>query len=99
MSAEDHLLSVAAILMTAALASHALRGGGGPRVGPPPAVQSEPSFLEERVNAFAEAVAVSEGYYAAGTHDGHSLPYLLNNPGSGLSWDEVKRRVRSRYGR
>jgi putative addiction module component (TIGR02574 family) len=24
---------------------------------------------------------------------------LLNNPTSGLSWDEVKRRVRSRYGR
>jgi putative addiction module component (TIGR02574 family) len=24
---------------------------------------------------------------------------LLNNPASGLSWDEVKRRVRSRHGR
>lgn len=24
---------------------------------------------------------------------------LRNNPTSGLSWDEVKRRVRSRYGR
>jgi len=24
---------------------------------------------------------------------------LLNNPASGLSWEEVKRRVRSRYGR
>jgi len=24
---------------------------------------------------------------------------LLNNPGSGLSWEEVKRRIRSRYGR
>ena len=24
---------------------------------------------------------------------------LVNNPGSGLSWDEVKCRVRSRYGR
>jgi putative addiction module component (TIGR02574 family) len=24
---------------------------------------------------------------------------LLNNPASGLSWDEVQRRVRSRYGR
>jgi putative addiction module component (TIGR02574 family) len=24
---------------------------------------------------------------------------LLNNPASGLSWDEVKQRVRSRYGR
>ena len=23
---------------------------------------------------------------------------LLNNPGSGLSWDEVKRRVRRQYG-
>jgi putative addiction module component (TIGR02574 family) len=24
---------------------------------------------------------------------------LLNNPASGLEWEEVKRRVRSRYGR
>jgi putative addiction module component (TIGR02574 family) len=24
---------------------------------------------------------------------------LLNNPSSGLSWEEVKRRIRSRYGR
>ncbi len=24
---------------------------------------------------------------------------LMNNPGSTISWDEVKRRVRSRYGR
>ena len=24
---------------------------------------------------------------------------LMNRPASGLSWDEVKRRVRSRYGR
>jgi putative addiction module component (TIGR02574 family) len=24
---------------------------------------------------------------------------LLNNPGSGLSWEEVKRRIRSRHGR
>ena len=24
---------------------------------------------------------------------------LLNNPGSGLSWEEVKQRIRSRYGR
>ncbi len=24
---------------------------------------------------------------------------LMRNPASGLSWDEVKRRVRSRYGR
>jgi putative addiction module component (TIGR02574 family) len=24
---------------------------------------------------------------------------LMKNPGSGLSWEEVKRRIRSRYGR
>jgi putative addiction module component (TIGR02574 family) len=24
---------------------------------------------------------------------------LMNNPASGLSWDEVKQKVRSRYGR
>jgi hypothetical protein len=40
-----------------------------------------PPSLEMRVTEIAEAVAIAEGYYAPGDHDGHSLPYLLNNPG------------------
>ena len=37
---------------------------------------------DDRVDAIAQAVAVAEGYYAPGEHDGHSLPYALNNPGA-----------------
>jgi hypothetical protein len=37
--------------------------------------------MEERVKAIAEAIAVAEGYYARGDHDGRSLLYRLNNPG------------------
>ena len=29
----------------------------------------------------AHAIATAEGYFAAGPHNGHSLPYSLNNPG------------------
>jgi hypothetical protein len=46
-----------------------------------PPVES-PAIVDDRVSAIAEAIAVSEGYYAPGEHDGHSLPYRLNNPGS-----------------
>jgi hypothetical protein len=38
--------------------------------------------LDDRVDAIVQAVAVAEGYFAPGEHDGHSLPYALNNPGA-----------------
>jgi hypothetical protein len=38
--------------------------------------------LEVRVDEVANAIAVAEGYFAAGMHDGRTLPYLLNNPGA-----------------
>jgi hypothetical protein len=47
-----------------------------------PLTTATKSFSEERVNLIAQAIAVAEGYYAAGTYDGRSLPYRLNNPGS-----------------
>ena len=37
--------------------------------------------MEERVKTIAQAIAVAEGYYATGDHDGRSLLYRLNNPG------------------
>ncbi len=53
---------------------------------PRPVEQGDPPRLprayDGRVLAIAEAIAVAEGYYAPGEHDGHSLPYRLNNPGA-----------------
>ena len=46
------------------------------------AITHTASDLETRVNTVARAIAVAEGYYANGEHDGHSLPFMLNNPGS-----------------
>ena len=81
MPADDRLLSVAAVIASAALGWNVIHGGvAAPLVDAPP-VES-PAIFEDRVSAIAEAIAVSEGYYAQGEHDGHSLPYRLNNPGS-----------------
>lgn len=80
MPAEDRLLSAAAVMVSAVLGWHVLQGGPAPRIDPP--LPQVPAAVEERVAEIAEAIAVSEGYYAPGAHDGHSLPYLLNNPGA-----------------
>lgn len=37
--------------------------------------------LAMRIDEVAYAIAVAEGYFAEGSHDGRTLPYLLNNPG------------------
>lgn len=37
--------------------------------------------LEASINAVAEAIARTEGYYAPGIHEGRSLLFRLNNPG------------------
>jgi hypothetical protein len=29
----------------------------------------------------AHAIATAEGYFASGPHNGHTLPFILNNPG------------------
>jgi hypothetical protein len=44
----------------------------GPRIIRPPGT----------IEAFADAIAIAEGYYAPGRHDGRSLPYAANNPGA-----------------
>jgi hypothetical protein len=80
MGTEDRLVSAAALLATALLASQVLQPAPAPRVDPP--LGAEPALVEARVTALAEAIAVSEGYYAPGRHDGHSLPYRLHNPGA-----------------
>jgi len=52
-------------------------GGRSHRPAGPAAIDS----VDRRVVAIAQAIAVAEGYYAPGTHDGRSLPYRLNKPG------------------
>jgi hypothetical protein len=80
--AGDRLFSLLALLMTALLGLNVMTDA------PSTARPSAPSFdvpddlLEARVNEIAEAIATAEGYYADGEHDGHSLPYRLNNPGA-----------------
>ena len=82
-AAGDKLFSLLALLMTALLGINVVVDA--PQSAAPP---SAPSFdvpddlLEVRVNEIAEAIATAEGYYAEGEHDGHSLPYRLNNPGA-----------------
>jgi hypothetical protein len=87
---EDRAMSAAALAITAALGWPISRQVATTKTSPaneiarPPIAQTEPlsDALEARVVVIAEAVAVAEGYYAPGDHDGHSLPYRLNNPGS-----------------
>jgi len=80
MPAGDRLLSASALIASAALGWNVIQGGSAARIDTP--LPQAPVLLEDPVNEIAEAIAVSEGYYAPGTHDGHSLPYFLNNPGA-----------------
>jgi len=79
-SLEDKLISMLAIaavgwLLLGLLGLHA-------KVPGKPAAILTPAEQEAKVHTIAEAIAMAEGYYATGEHDRHSLPYLLNNPGS-----------------
>ncbi len=47
-----------------------------------PVPQLDSPVNSEQIDNVSEAIAVAEGYNAAGPHDGHSLPYRLHNPGS-----------------
>jgi len=38
--------------------------------------------LTARIDELAHAIAVAEGYFAEGPHEGRTLPYRLNNPGA-----------------
>ncbi len=83
-SAEDHLLSTMVVAIMAVLgwnvvSSHDRRPADRP--GPTIDVMETSAELEDRVAAIAEAIALAEGYYVRGEHDGRSLLYRLNNPG------------------
>ncbi len=77
MRAEGTSLSVLATVFTAMLGWQVISVADRQSAVPAP---SSPT-LEGRIARMAEAVAIAEGYYAPGDHEGHSLPYRLNNPG------------------
>ena len=79
----DRALSALAVGLVAALAWSVLHepAPAVPAV-PAPIYLSRSAPLDSRVVAVADAIAAAEGYYAPGLHDGHSLPYHLNNPGA-----------------
>jgi len=72
------VLAVAAVLSWNVIGGHERRSADRPLPDRP--ITSD--AFEVRVRAIAEAIAMAEGYYATGEHDGHSLPYVLNNPGA-----------------
>jgi hypothetical protein len=72
---DDRVLSLLAFVASAALGWTVLTGrppAAPPAAGPP---------ADARIGTVAEAIAKTEGYYARGNHDGHSLLFRLNNPG------------------
>jgi hypothetical protein len=80
--AEDGLVSLLAIATVGVLGWNVI--ADDKRAALPPAaevVTVADEDMEERVGAVAEAIAVAEGYYVRGEHDGRSLLYRLNNPG------------------
>lgn len=76
-SLEEKVFSAVAIIFAVGIALGAL----GVKAGKTHFHIDMPS-MEQKVASIAEAIAVAEGYYAPGSHDGHSLPHTLNNPGS-----------------
>jgi hypothetical protein len=79
-TAGDRMLTLLVIASTLAFASRAVVTRQPTEAGlPSPKVVD---LVDDRVDAIAEAVAVAEGYYAAGEYGGRSLPYALNNPGA-----------------
>ena len=80
MAADERFLSALVLAATAMFGLHVVRGADrrDRRAEPAP----PPDTIEMRVQVLAEAIAIAEGYYADGEHDGRSLPYRLNNPGA-----------------
>jgi hypothetical protein len=79
---EDRALSAIALVVAAALGWNVIADRARVDAIDMPAMPGTIEAFETRVMAVAEAIAVAEGYYARGDHDGRTLPYRLNNPGS-----------------
>ena len=76
MTCGDRALSVLAVLISALMGWQVI--GSRERATQVIPVDEE---LEASINAVAEAIARTEGYYARGGHEGRSLLFRLNNPG------------------
>jgi hypothetical protein len=72
----DRALSVLAVLISMAMGWQIL----APRERATHTVPVDEE-LDASINAVAEAIARTEGYYARGVHAGRSLLFRLNNPG------------------
>jgi hypothetical protein len=81
MAADDRLLSALILAITAMLGWNVVRAPD--RSDQPDQTLPLPTDgVEVRVRVIAHAIAIAEGYYAGGEHDGRSLPFRLNNPGA-----------------
>ena len=81
----DRVMTALALATILALDLNLISARAAMAVEPPPDVLDEvpiTNALEERVDELAYAIAVAEGYFAIGPHDGRTLPRLLNNPGA-----------------
>jgi hypothetical protein len=83
-SGGDGLLSVLVIATTAALGLEMIAARQAVAVEAPPVTTmvAASDAIEKRIDELAYAIAVAEGYFADGLHDGRTLPHLLNNPGA-----------------
>jgi len=82
---EDRAFSWLAIGLVVMLASRVMVPPVPPAPPAPSPREAIPGIVDlpmpSRVTLVAEAIATSEGYYAPGVYRGHSLAYVLNNPG------------------
>jgi hypothetical protein len=91
----DRIITALAVATTVGLALDLISPRRAVAVETPlPMEDSAPRVVEEapaaridealavRIDEVAHAIAVAEGYFADGPHDGRTLPYRLNNPGA-----------------
>jgi len=80
----DGLLSALVIATTAALGLEMMSARSAVAVEATPVTNlvAAGDAIEMRIDELAYAIAVAEGYFADGLHDGRTLPHLLNNPGA-----------------
>jgi hypothetical protein len=78
---DDLVMSWLAIGLVVALGWNVIAGDSRARTAAGVARAPIGDELNDRIAAIAEAIALAEGYYARGGHDGRSLLYRLNNPG------------------
>jgi hypothetical protein len=80
----DGIVTVLVLAMTVGLGLDVIRPRTASAVEPQAQLATavaDDEALARRIDELAYAIAVAEGYFAAGIHDGRTLPFVLNNPG------------------